>query len=1051
MQRLRQLVYSMVVLALLVSCAETPTPTATPTAVPPTATKPPLTVTPLPPTITPQAEEPLYLSIIWHQHQPRYYQDAVTGIYSKPWVRCHATKDYYDMAAMLKAYPTVKATFNLTPSLIFQLQDFIAGAKDLYWVLAEKPAASLAEDEKTLILQRFFDANWDHVIARFPRYQELLAKRGSDESEATIQNALAVFSEQDFRDLQVWFNLAWFDPDFLAEEPLHSLVTKGRDFDEADKAAIFAKALQVMDMILPLHKEMQDSGQIEVTTTPYTHPILPLIYDSSLAKVGLPETDMPEQFRSSDDAAAQVQKGVAQYKDIFGRDPRGMWPAEGAVAQEIVRLVSDAGIQWMASGEQVLAKSIGLDAFTRDSQEVVQRADLLYRPYYVQHAGGRPVGMVFRDQVISDKVAFTYSGMPGQEAAQDFVQRVRDIKARLEEGGSQGPHLVTVLLDGENAWEWYDNDGKEFLHALYQQLSQSQDIVTITPSKFLDMYPEQRTINSLRPGCWFSPDFATWIGEDEENQAWNYLGRTRKMIDERKGNVSEEQLAAAMELMYVAEGSDWFWWYGADQSTADELAFDLQFRQTLLQIYATMAVEPPDSLFAPIMLPPPPTPSREIAGSLTPQIDGVASEGEWDQAGYYSKAGGAMARADDVIAALWYGFDDKNLYLRLDGRSDWLTLAPELTLAAYLSNPHAREVNAFSRYGGAEGRTLLGFGAAGEAAVHIQQGQASASYSPALGLGGWGEAEPLPDVAVKGTVIELAIPFAKLEDIEAGDKVNVYAVMSRAQTDIDAAPLGGPALLFVPDITTITPLLAVDDAEGDDHGPGTYTYPTDGVFEQQVFDGQQFVAGCDEDNIVFVFTTYGPVHNPWNSPLNLSLQTFDVYIDVDHREGSGRRLLLPGRNAAVASEDAWDFAVWIEGWTSAVYKINEEGNFVPVSAAIKIIVDPPAGKVTVRVPRTAFGEGDPAEWGYLAIVLSQEGYPSEGVMRVRDINAQSEQWRFGGAPQDANHTRIIDVYLPADAPSTQEELLSQYPPSQETNMDNLTPADFAQLPMLRLP
>ncbi|MBC7262076.1 MAG: hypothetical protein H5T63_08685, partial [Chloroflexi bacterium] len=364
------------VVALLVSCAPTPTPA--PTTVPP------------PPTSTPVPEEPLYLSIIWHQHQPRYYKDPQTGIYSKPWVRCHATKDYYDMAAMLKQYPKIKATFNLTPSLIFQLQDLVAGAKDLYWVLAEKPAANLTEEEKIFILKRFFDANWDHVIRRYPRYRELLAKRGSDDSDVTVQKALSVFTEQDFRDLQVWFNLAWFDPDFLAEEPLLSLVSKGKDFTEEDKAIVFAKALEVVKMVLPAHKELQDAGQIEVTFTPYAHPILPLLYDTNLAQIGMPDVKLPERFSFPNDAIAQIQKGIAKYKELFGREPRGMWPAEGAVAQQIVKMVSDAGVIWMASGEQVLARSLGMDGFTRNSKDVVQEADQLYRPYYVQHGEGRP-------------------------------------------------------------------------------------------------------------------------------------------------------------------------------------------------------------------------------------------------------------------------------------------------------------------------------------------------------------------------------------------------------------------------------------------------------------------------------------------------------------------------------------------------------------------------------------------------------------------------------------------------------------------------------------
>jgi predicted glycosyl hydrolase (DUF1957 family) len=800
-----------------------------------------------------------------------------------------------------------------------------------------------------------------------------------------------------------------------------------------------------------VHKELQDSGQIEVTFTPYTHPILPLLYDTNLAKMGMPDAKLPERFSFPNDAIAQVQKGAAKYKELFGRDPRGMWPAEGSVAQEIVKMVSDAGVQWMASGEQVLARSLNLDGFTRNSKDVVQQADQLYRPYYVQQGDGRPVGMVFRDLLISDKVGFTYSGTPGAEAARDFLQRMRDINARLKEENAGGPHLVTVLLDGENAWEFYDNDGKEFLNALYQQLSDANDIVTITPSEYLKKFPDQRKIDKLWAGCWFTPDFSTWIGEDEENQAWNYLLKARMMLINRKNTVSEKQFNDAMELMYFAEGSDWFWWYGSDQSVADERAFDSMYRQTLIDIYRTMGEEVPDYLYAPIMPPLPPAPTQEFVGLFTPAVDGVASASEWAQAGYYVKSGGAMARAEDLISAFYYGFDKKNIYVRVDGRSNWSALAPDITVAVYLSNPHAKLTNAFSRYGAAgTPKTVLGFGAAAEAAVRIAQGKATGAYATAQGYGDWDQPSALSEVAVKGQVVELAIPFKNLAEVEAGDRLNLYVVVSKAQTDVDAAPAGGPALLVAPDISAVIPILTVDDPEKDDHGPGSYTYPTDGVFPPQCFDAQQFVAGQDDNNLVFTFSMSGPVANPWGSAINLSVQTFDVYVDVDHKQGSGRRLLLPGRNAAVSAADAWEYAIWVEGWTPALFRLDANGSPQKMDVSMKIVVDSTARKVTVRVPKTAFGGADPRSWGYLAVVLGQEGYPAAGVMRVRDVEAQNAQWRFGGAPADTNHTRIVDVLLPATAKPTQEDALSTYKSSQEKDMDKLTPDDFAQLPMLRV-
>jgi alpha-amylase/alpha-mannosidase (GH57 family) len=376
----------LIILTFLLAACATKTPTETPSIEPESTSEP--TEEPEPVEPAEPAEEPIYLAIIWHQHQPVYFKDPETGVYVKPWVRVHASKDYVDMAAMLEDYPEIHATFNLTPSLIGQLDDLEAGAKDLYWVLTEVPADQLSDDQKQFLLERFFDTN-RKVIARFPRYQELLEKRETDE-----------FTNHDYLDLQVLFNLAWTDPDWLEQEPLVSLVAKGENFVETDKQIILDEHLRLIAEVLPIHRRLQDEGQIEVTMTPLTHPILPLLITTDLAKVALPDIEMPaKKFVYGEDAVAQLQLGVELYEDHFGKPPSGMWPAEGSVAQEIVSMVASNGIEWMASDEGVLAKSLGMNSFTRDLNEVVSQPDVLYRPYYVEGRQGGPVAMVFRDIV----------------------------------------------------------------------------------------------------------------------------------------------------------------------------------------------------------------------------------------------------------------------------------------------------------------------------------------------------------------------------------------------------------------------------------------------------------------------------------------------------------------------------------------------------------------------------------------------------------------------------------------------------------------------------
>jgi len=1058
-------------LVLLVTSCTTPTPTPTP---PPTLpyshTPTPLpthTPTPLPThTPTPITEDVLYLSIIWHQHQPVYYKDPETGNYAKPWVRLHAAKDYVDMAAMLKDYPNVHVTFNLTPSLIRQLDDFAAGARDAYWLHTEIPAEQLTAEQQRFILRYFYDIN-PKIIARFPRYVELQSARPGD--DAAVEAAIAGgWTEQDFRDLQVLFNLGWTDPDWLAQEPLAALVAKGRDFTEADKQIVLDEHLRLIEEVIPLHKALQEAGQIEVTMTPYAHPILPLLVNTSLAKLAMPTAAVPSPaFRYSQDAVAQLEKGVALYTEHFGAPPRGMWPAEGSVAQEIVNMVGQAGIHWMASDEGVLAKSLGQDSFARAADDTVQEADVLYRPYTVTGVDGIPVAMVFRDVVISDKVGFTYSGMAGEAAATDFVKRIHAIHEQLQATGAPGPHLVTVILDGENAWEYYDNDGKEFLHSLYRQLAADENIVTVTPSEYLAQFPQEpaRQIDNLWAGSWIGHDYSTWIGEDEENRAWDYLLAVRDILKQYENGLStppsDESLATARDLILVAEGSDWFWWYGADQNSGDDESFDRQFRDTLKQVLVTLGEEPPNWLSVPIIAQAPETAEQDTTALLQPTIDGIAGAGEWDAAGVYGAGGGAMAAGSLPLAGFSYGFDAQHLYLRVDSAYPWGALttcggndACRSTVGFYFLPPGGKQASAFSRWGGAE--TYLGFGATRLLEVSLGNNAAVQGITFSTFDGAeWAPAEHFPvedlqlAVNLANQALELAIPLSMLApestNLDSGDRIQLRAILSQgtteSQSDQQMLPTSGPARLVVPDLGLTTQVLEITDPADDDHGPGTYTYPGDGAFPPGVFDATGFSVGYDENNIVFRLTLRGPLENPWGSPNGVAVQTVDIYIDQDGPE-NGARMLLPGRNAALQPEHGWDYALWVEGWTPGVYVPGDEGP-VQIDAEMTVIADPGQRKITVKVPRSVLGD-DPGAWRYAVVVLGQDGFPAGGVWRVRDVEPTAAQWRFGGGPDDATHTRILDIVWPNAG--EQEPRLSAY--TSAGNLRGLVPDNFAQIPML---
>jgi alpha-amylase/alpha-mannosidase (GH57 family) len=977
----------------------------------------------------------LYVNITWHQHQPLYYKNA-EGVYTRPWVRAHATKDYLDMAEKVAAYPDVHVTFNFTPSLIRQLNDIVDGAKDIYWVLGEKPVEELTGEEKSFILERFFDANWDNIIARYPRYQELLDKRGGSDAES-IDAALASFSDQDFFDLQVWFNLAWFDPAYLAQAPLLALVEKGRDFEEADKAILFEQVQEVVAEVIPYHAKLQKSGQIEVTTTPYAHPILPLIYDSQLALVGNPSAEMPEEpFAYPQDAEAHLALSVEMYEDNFNRKVRGLWPGEGAVAQEIVPLVAEAGYTFMQTGEPVLAKSLGIDAFTRDSEGFVQEPDLLYQPYYVTDEAGNQVAMFFRDGTLSDNIGFVYAGLSGESGALDLVSHLEAIQADFLESETPGPHIVSIIMDGENAWENYPNDGNDFLNALYQQLSESEVLQMVTPSEYLKMFPEQRTLEDLFPGAWFSANYDTWIGEEEEALAWDALARVRDDLaayEMGEITVEADRLAEAFDFMYLAEGSDWFWWYGADQDSGQDSYFDEGYRALLAGVYESLGVEVPRFVSVPIVQTPAVQPARPFTGLSTPAMTGAADDPAWETAAYYPVAG------ESALTGFTVALDQENLYLRVDSGSA-VTGQP---IGIYLSVPNAAGgKSAFVK----DSELVLSF-----FANRLIQWDGSAERPDILAVKpeGWDLVHSgAGRVVAEGGLVEMAIPLSALGGLSAGTSLKLAVVINPQE---DLFPLGGPAQLQIPDLGETTLILEVQDPVGDDFGPGTYEYPTDVVFEESVFDLQSFKVGMDAENIVLTFEMVGPVDNPWGSPNGLSVQTMDVYIDTDPGEGTGARLLLPGRNAALQEGYGWEAAIWTEGWTPQVVTVDPE-TLEPkedseATGAMTVVVDAARRTVTVRVPLAFLPEGDPTQWGYAAAVLGQEGYPSEGVWRVRNVSLFPAQYIFGGASADSNHTRIIDLALPEGQTPDQAALLSSYP-SASGLMDEMTADDFAQIPIL---
>jgi len=633
---------------------------------------------------------PLYVAFIWHQHQPLYKSrtesSATGGSYRLPWVRLHGTKDYLDLVLLLERYPKLHQTVNLVPSLILQLEDYVAGtALDPYLRVALTPSEHLSLEQKEFAIAHFFDGNHHTLIDPHPRYAELFNQRQDKGQEWCLYH----WTDQDYSDLAAWHNLSWIDPLFWDDPEIATWLKQGKGFTIGDRQRIYTKQKEILSRIIPQHRKMQDAGQIEVTTTPYTHPILPLLADTDAGRVAVPEMTLPSQrFQWAEDIPRHLHKAKGMYEARFRRSPRGLWPSEQSVSPSILPYIAEQGFGWICSDEAVLGWSID-QFFSRDGSGNVYEPEALYRPYRLETAHG-DLAIVFRDHRLSDLIGFTYSNIEPPQAARDLVGHLeaiaRSLKSRQADGGSalQQPWLVTIALDGENCWEFYEQDGLPFLTTLYDILSEHSDIKLVTVSEFIDQFPPTATIpaEKLHSGSWVDGNFTTWIGDPAKNRAWDLLAEARQVLANHP-EATEETNPEAWEALYAAEGSDWFWWFGEGHTSNQDAMFDQLFREHLAALYRALNEPIPASVRHPVEV--------HIGGGdrppesfIHPQIDGHGDEQDWNRAGRFEIGGvrGTMHRSS-TIQRLWYGVDHLNFYLRLDFKSGsqlGVDCPPELNL-----------------------------------------------------------------------------------------------------------------------------------------------------------------------------------------------------------------------------------------------------------------------------------------------------------------------------------------------------------------------------------
>ncbi len=629
----------------------------------------------------------LRVAFLWHMHQP-YYKDARSSQYQMPWVRLHGLKDYFDMVAILDDYPSIRQTFNLVPCVVEQIQDYASNqVYDEHLLLTEKPTKDLTRVEKEKILTSFFSCNPKTMIYPHARFYQLFEKRGEDGEK--LKSAVQDFDVQDFLDLQVWSNLAWVDPIFKKDPFVSYLLKKGADFTEEDKKGLISKEREILGSILPKYRELQDKGQIEVTFSPYFHPISPLICDTQVAKLALPNIQLPkERFSHPEDLEAQVDLGIRLYQRVFGRKPKGMWPSEGSVSEQIIPRVAKFGIQWIATDEEILYLS-NIFSKTRWTKSISGGESLRYKPHKISVEESE-LSIVFRDHTLSDLIGFVYSSWDAEEAVNDFVNRLHKIRESLPQK-DLSRFLVSVILDGENCWEYYKNDGHDFLSSLYIRLSEDKLLETTTISSFLEKTAEFERLPRLFAGSWINHNFRIWIGHPEDNLAWDLLKMTRDALIEYQQQAkekagTEEILEKAWKEIYIAEGSDWCWWYGDEHQGPGTDQFDRIFRSHLLYVYELIDKEAPEVLYEPIRPKFVSTYFLSPTGYVRPTIDGKNTHYyEWQQAGIFDclKAGGTMHRAKSEILRIFFGFDQDNLYFRMDTASpkeEYKSQAYELVL-----------------------------------------------------------------------------------------------------------------------------------------------------------------------------------------------------------------------------------------------------------------------------------------------------------------------------------------------------------------------------------
>ncbi len=921
---------------------------------------------------------PLNLAIVWHQHQPMYW-NRLDGEYELPWARIHGVQEYIDSARISAEFPKVNVTFNLQPSLLWQLQDYATttaeeatlgglyehiGAVDNHlkwtWALATDPD-SLSNEDRASAEDQFFWLNgymFDDD-ANDPYYDEYY-------SELNLLADSVGLSDQQLLDAAALFLLWQISPELHAEYELagyrsHSGFTSDDIIDLLEaQSAILREVVAAYQAIVPLGNEL--------ITSPFYHPIMPLLVENGW----------------SNDVLGQLAAGQAQHESLLGTPAVGVWSPEQAVSEMAVSLLGEAGFLWTSVDEGLLAQAL----------QATPDADALTTVYTWDG-----VALLFRDTELSNKISFSYGNKPATSAVEDFMREMEAVWTALDDPADR---VLTLAMDGEN-WMFmagYPNNGRTFLRALYTALSDADWIRTVTPAATLDEGVPTQPLDVLPTGSW-AGDLSTWSGESDEDEAWARLGAARIEV------ADAGDPADAVEAIYAAEGSDWFWWYGTDQDSNTDDLYDWLFKAHLTGAYTAVGAAVPEVLGLRLI-----PPTIENLGEIHPTIDGVLSEDEgWDDA--------VLLEGDGELVEVRLAYLENNLYVLVEAASDPTTWIgqEDLYLVLYTSGTAGVAANVSTRHADEQ----LGFELANAIQIRFDKidsdGSGVVSKYAANGSGDWRYASSIGTSAARAVqisdCIEFSIPFSEA-GIEAGKSTTLTVVLEGTDGLISQLP-ETPVLAGIPTLIQGVERTAVEDPADDDYGPGMYTYPLSDEIGEGVLDLLWYRVYDADDRWQLAFD-FASLPNDWGGPQGFSHPILYLYFDVSEGGSSESHEEAAAARVSFDPEHPWDTFIRVTGWPSYGRHLWTASGEGPV--LIEVASDPKRGRIIVTIPKSVMPEIE--GWHYV-LVGSQDGY---GANYLRTIAATAAEWVGGGNPDVFWAPQIYDILAPATA--TQEAILSTY-------------------------